>query len=232
MTTKPSVIFAAAVTVLVALTGCKTLEVPNYNGGSVGELETAPTRTAVLTAAQGVLYGTRDNGWRIKFAGQVGREGWDLDPTNQEAIQGPLVLLEPGRYYVVFLYNQWYQNIRLANVALDAVEVVTDMTAAEKEAVRGFLKTIQAWDFLMLAEVFDASGLPVDVDHAPGSTLAPVATKTQVYARINQLLDEAKTHLQAGGASFPFSLSPGFAGFTTPTTFLKFNRAVKARANT
>src|SRR5205823_3923781 len=35
----------------------------------------------------------------------------------------------------------------------------------------------------------------------------------------------------AGGSTFPFSLTPGFAGFTTPATFLKFNRAVKARAN-
>ena len=30
-------------------------------------------------------------------------------------------------------------------------------------------------------------------------------------------------------AAFPFSLPPGFAGFNTPATFIKFNRALRAR---
>ena len=216
---------------LVTPAACKTLEVQNFNGGSVGDLENSPTPTSVATAVQGLVYGTRDNGWRIKFAGMVGREGWDLDPTNQESVQGPMVLLEPGRYYVVFLYNPWYTNIRLANVALHATDAVAGMTAAEKEATKGFIKTIQAWDFLQLAEIFDVAGLPLDVDHAPGGTPAPIASKAEVYAHINQLLDEAKTHLQAGGATFPFTLTAGYAGFTAPADFLKFNRAVKAKAN-
>jgi len=45
------------------------------------------------------------------------------------------------------------------------------------------------------------------------------------------LLDEAKVHLLAGGASFPFILSSGFAGFDTPTSFIKFNRALAARVD-
>lgn len=220
----------AALAGLLAISGCQSLAEPNYNGGSVGELETAPTRTTVITAVQGVLSGTRENGWRVKFAGQIGREGWGLDPTNQESVQGPMVRLEPSRYYVTFLYTA-YANIRLANVTLHALDVLTGFTNAEKEATRGFLKSIQAWDLLQLAEVFDASGLPIDVDHAPGTELAPIASKAEVYARINQLLDEAKTHLQNGGAAFPFSLTPGFASFNTPLTFLRFNRAAKARAN-
>jgi hypothetical protein len=46
---------------------------------------------------------------------------------------------------------------------------------------------------------------------------------------VSKLLDEAQVHLAAGGAAFPFPLSSGYAGFNTPATFLKFNRAVKAR---
>ena len=39
-------------------------------------------------------------------------------------------------------------------------------------------------------------------------------------------LDQAKTHLQAAGTTaFPFQLGSGFIGFTTPATFLTFNRA-------
>jgi starch-binding outer membrane protein, SusD/RagB family len=43
------------------------------------------------------------------------------------------------------------------------------------------------------------------------------------------LLDEAKTELSVAGAAFPFSLPPGFSGFSGPATFIKFNRALRAR---
>lgn len=45
------------------------------------------------------------------------------------------------------------------------------------------------------------------------------------------LLNEAQTHLQAGGGAFPFTLSSGFDGFNAPATFLQFNRALKARVD-
>src|SRR5207245_167656 len=60
---------------------------------------------------------------------------------------------------------------------------------------------------------------------------APIASKANVYARIIQLLEEARTHLLAAGGAFPFTSNPGFAGFTTPATFLQFNRAIKARVD-
>jgi hypothetical protein len=49
--------------------------------------------------------------------------------------------------------------------------------------------------------------------------------------RIVQLLEEAATHLGAAGTRFPFSLGPGFVGFSTPATFRQFNRALKARVD-
>ena len=61
--------------------------------------------------------------------------------------------------------------------------------------------------------------------------LEPIASKDEVFAHIRQLLDEAKTHLLAGGDTFPFPLGSGFAGFDTPATFLKANRAIKARVD-
>jgi hypothetical protein len=35
--------------------------------------------------------------------------------------------------------------------------------------------------------------------------------------------------LQAGGSAFPFTVAPGFAGFSTPVTFQQFNRALAAK---
>jgi len=43
------------------------------------------------------------------------------------------------------------------------------------------------------------------------------------------LMDEALTQLNAGAGEFPFSFVEGFAGFDTPATFAKFNRALAAK---
>jgi hypothetical protein len=56
-----------------------------------------------------------------------------------------------------------------------------------------------------------------------------VAAACQGYTRAATLLDEARTHLNAAGAAFPFQLTTGFAGFNTPAAFLRFNRAIRAR---
>ena len=52
-----------------------------------------------------------------------------------------------------------------------------------------------------------------------------------MYAAILSYLDEAKTHLAAGGASFSFTMPDGWANFNTPAKFLLFNRAVRAWVN-
>jgi hypothetical protein len=54
-------------------------------------------------------------------------------------------------------------------------------------------------------------------------------TREEGYTRTAALFDEARTDLAAGGTAFPFTLTTGFAGFNTPATFARFNRALKAR---
>ena len=54
-------------------------------------------------------------------------------------------------------------------------------------------------------------------------------SEDQVYARIHQLLDEAQTHLSSAGSTFPFGLTSGYAGFSSPADFIQLNRALKAR---
>jgi hypothetical protein len=99
----------------------------------------------------------------------------------------------------------------------------------EKEGIRGVAKTIQALDLLLVINTRDALGAPIDVNLEPTAPPAPAVTKAEVFARIVQLLDEGSTHLQAAGETFSFGLSAGFAGFDTPATFLRFNRALRAR---
>jgi hypothetical protein len=77
----------------------------------------------------------------------------------------------------------------------------------------------------------DESGAAVDALESPNDDPPPIARKAEVYAAILSYLDEAKTHLDAGGASFSFTMPTGWATFNTPAKFLLFNRAVRAWVN-
>lgn len=220
----------------VAGAACGSLEVPDLNNPSNESLTQTPTRSGVLAAATGLLVGHRAgvsgaNGY-VSMMGVLGRESYVLDPADPRFVTEMLVApqLDPGS--AVFGGNFWaapYANIRNANTLLAALDGVAGMTDAEREATRGFAKTIQALDFLVIVNTRDTNGGPIDVSRPVNQTLAPIATKDELFAHIGQLLDDAKTHLAAGGATFPFPLSSGFAGFNTPAKFLQVNRAIQAR---
>ncbi len=224
----------------LAVAGCKDLAVPDLNNPGLGGLQNNPTRSGILTAATGLLIGSRAN-WGsqngpIAILGILGREGYNLDAADPRFVSslliGPLSGGEPA-----FGGNLWglhYANIRNANIVINAVNaIVVDpaagLTAEEKEGTLGFAKTIQALEFMMIALTRDSSGAPIDVDTDPTAAPAPIATRDQLYTHIENLLDSAFTHLTSLNARFPFALSAGFASFNTPATFAQFNRALRAR---
>ncbi len=222
---------------LIGAAGCTDLTVPDLNNPSLEELTQTPTKTSVGTAAQGLMIGTRAgignrNGY-VSLLGIIGRESYNFDIADPrfitEMLIGPLDGASPA-----FGGNLWgnpYANIRGANIILDAVDLVEDMTSEEKEATKGFTKTIKALDFLKIINVRDDNGAPIAVEAGLDEPPAPIVGKAEVFAFIVQLLDEAQGHLGSGGGAFPFTLSAGFAGFDTPSTFLQFNRALKARVD-
>ena len=225
----------AALVGLGLATGCKDLNVPNLNSPALDDLLNNPTRSKIATAATGLLIGTRagiaaQNGY-VSLLGIVGRESYNFDPADPrfvtEMMVGPLDGGSPA-----FGGNLWglpYRNILNANVVLAATDRVPAVSDPEKEAVRGFAKTIQAFDFLKVIVTRDANGAPIDVGIDLTAPPVAIVTKAAVFAHIVQLLDDAQTHLQAAGSAFPFPLPAGFAGFDTPSTFLQFNRALRAR---
>src|SRR5256885_17013457 len=82
---------------------------------------------------------------------------------------------------------------------------------------------------LLIIDTRDTLGAPVHVTHDFSAGPAGFVSRDSVYRFIVGLLDSAVTNLAAGGSVFPFAFPAGFSGFTTPTTFVKFNRALKAR---
>jgi hypothetical protein len=225
----------APVAALLMASGCRDLVVPDYNNTSIDDLQFNPTPVKIAQAAQGLLVGTRvqqgvQNGY-VSLLGIIGRESYNFDPADPRFITEMLIgPLDPGSpAFGANLFAFPYRNIRNANILLAAVDIVPLLSDAQKEAVRGFAKTIQALDYLYVINTRDDLGAPLDVNRGPLEEPAPLATKAEIFANIARLLDEGLTHLQAGGSVFPFELSPGFAGFDSTATFATFNRALKAR---
>jgi hypothetical protein len=219
-----------------ALAACgDDLFIPDYNNPSLEELETNPTRTAIITAAQGLLIGARNGiaaqtGY-VAHLGILGRESYTFDNSDPRYIDEMVAgTLDPGNGG--FGGSGWaprYANIRNANILLNALESVSGFEPEELEAIRGFAKTIQALDFLLVVNMRDTNGGVIDVNRPLDEEPGPFVTRDAMLAHVSDLLDEADAHLAGGGAAFPFRLSSGFAGFDDPASFRRFNRALKAR---
>jgi hypothetical protein len=222
----------AAIALLVCAS-CGDLTVPNYNNVSVDQLTGTPTRPGVAAAAQGLLRGTRNNvGEMVHWLGAFGREGYQMSSTGASlpgSVRDPLTGSNfPGG-------NLWadpYRNIRNAEFLLGSIDAVVGLNDLEKEAARGFVKTIQAYDFLQIIVTRDRFGAPIDVGGDPNGDPAPIASKAEVYAHIVKLLNEGQTHLQAAGTTaFPFLVHSGLRDFNTPARFVLLNRGLKARVD-
>jgi hypothetical protein len=226
----------AALVALMIVTGCgDDLLVPDYNNPSLEDLQNNPTPAAVSAAATGLLVAMRDeiddrNGY-ISLLGIVGRESYNFDGADPrfvtEMLEGQLNASSPA-----FGGNLWierYRNIRLGTIILNGLDRVASFTNEQKEATRGFVKTLQAHELLLLVNTRDVNGVALDFDREPTAAPAALSSRADGLTRVSQLLDEGRTHLLAGGSVFPFPLSSGFAEFNTPANFVKFNRALKAR---
>jgi starch-binding outer membrane protein, SusD/RagB family len=218
----------------LGLGGC-SLEVPDLNNPNLESLEETPTPSGVASACTGLLIGNRAGkatrtGYVLQL-GILGREAYSFDATDPRFVTELLAApaLDPGN--PTFGGNFWaqpYANIRNARTLLATLDPVAGLKTEEKEAVRGFAKTLQALEWLTLISTRDTNGAVIQESETLDKP-APIESKEAVLAHISTLLDEAKAHLAAGGEKFPFPLGGGYEGFDTPRTFLRFNRALKAR---
>ena len=220
---------------MIGLAGCNSdkLNVPNYNSPTVDALAKDPNgiqllATGILVSERGAIAGfTRD-------LGVFGREVYNYFTTDGRTVSNYLVglanpqRLDPGG----FASGQWngrFQNMKNAR-NLIAAATASNLSAVQKTAVQGFAKTWYAIDVLYLIQTRDTIGVPVEIPSTP-STPSAFVSRDSAYKYVIGLLDEAKTNLAAGGATFPFAMHSGFAGFDTPASFLRFNRAMAAKAN-
>jgi hypothetical protein len=209
---------------------CSNLDLENTNAPTVETLTEAPTKTILARAATGIFSNAyNDVATEIQFYALYGREGYNLlgnDPRETgEQIRGPA---DPtGRHAGVWI-NQ-YSAIRTINTYLTALPLATGMTTEEVQASSGFAKTMKAWHLHRLAIRTGELGIPLEVDQPLTAPPAPFVSFQAAMDAAAAVMNEGYTELQAGGTAFPFTVAPGYTGFSTPATFARFNRALAAK---
>lgn len=218
-----------AVAAMLALTACEAdLNVPDLNAPVAGS---DVTRSIVITNAQGLLVSVRDmTGQGIRPQGIWGRESYDLRPPEPRPYIDNLIGPRDPNSFNNIYFTTNYGAITDAISLLNSVDALGEsMTAAEKESIRGWAKTVEAFAYYQLAVHHPEFGAPLEPPENPLDSLSRIATQEELYDRSLALFDEAAGHLQAAGNSFPFQLTAGYEPFTTPASFLQVNRALKAR---
>ncbi|MDQ3136931.1 MAG: RagB/SusD family nutrient uptake outer membrane protein [Gemmatimonadota bacterium] len=204
----------------------------NTNPNSPDPIGANPSRGQVSAAANGMLIAIRQDVQDFALdVGILGREVLRIDPADPRFVTELLIsALDAGGD--AFGGDHWfdqYTAIRGGNLLLAALPTAEALTVAEQSAAAGFVRTIQAYSFLMVLTTHTQDSIPVDISTDITAPPAPFVSNAAAFDRVVNLLDQARTDLQAGGAAFPFALPSGFAGFDTPATFLQFNRGLRAR---
>lgn len=225
----------ALVAAAASLAACdsKQLDITNPNTPTVAAA--AADAQALQLQATGLLRQLRNGrGGYIFSMGRFGREMYIYTPQegrNTSAyLQGLTGLnkLDPAGFAVENWGTQ-YGNLRDIFNFKKTVAGSSVLTAEQKSAANGFVKTLEGLELLYVISTRDTIGAVVEIKQN-ASDLAPFVSRDSVYKYILNTLDDANTALAGGGAAFPFALHSGFAGFNTPANFAKFNRAIAARA--
>jgi len=226
---RSAVVALAALSGALLLSSCSNLDVPDTNSPTQGVLTETPTRSTLARTAVGIQTQTSlDIPAQIQQWGIYGRELYNLlgnDPRETgEEVSGPQ---DPGGRAGGEWANK-YAAIRTINTYLAALPK-GGLSEAEVSAAQGFANTLKAWYLHMLAVRSGPTGMPIDVDRPIDAEPAPFVSSQEAMEAASTLMDEALTQLNAGAGEFPFSFVEGFAGFDTPATFAKFNRALAAK---
>jgi hypothetical protein len=216
--------FAAAAAML-AMAGCKDLDVGNLNGASAEGLATAPTAQQLIAASQQLV-----NSWRstdnshASTLSKYGYERWSFRSSEPRGLTDVVTSPITGGFWS-------YGTVKNIRVLLDALPTIpsTAMSDAEKAGLRGWLKLNLAIQYEDMIQAHDQFGIVLDLPADPLTEVPVIASRTAAWDRVFTLIDEANTELATTGAVFPMKMSTGFTGYNTPATMVKLNRALKAR---
>ena len=222
---------------LVAIAACSTdrLNVPNYQNPTVGSITGDPVAALPLLAT-GVLRDDRATApGYVLGLGILGREVYNYTPTEGRNTSGWLTsdVNNNTSFGGGALWTGPYFTLRDIFNTSSVLESATSsqFSDPQKNAVRGFLHTTEAYSDLQLINTRNDLGMVVQVNNDPNQ-LSPFVTRDSAFNYIVGELNKAQTELTAAGTTaFPFTFHSGYSGFNAPATYVKFNRALAARVN-
>src|SRR5881628_1805327 len=172
----------AALTLMSALAvGACNFDLTNPN--SPPPIGPNATPDQVKSAAVGLLVALRVDVTRwVLNNGILGREGYRLDTADPrfttELLTGPL---DPSNN--AFGGGQWQPEYRTIASGYAILNVIgsAQIPDEQKDAVRGFVRTIQAVAFLNVLDAHTEDSIPVDVNRTVGQSLAPLVSNDSAY---------------------------------------------------
>ena len=215
-TIKNTMIKILPVVLVLFWTGCEDLDFPDPNNPTS---DTATIQSLITGAEAQMRSGF---GVWIRDLLVVGREAYYLEPADPrytgELLHGPV---DPGGF---LCYTPWAANYKVMK------NCETILNSAEADAgAKGVAQTLNAYCLMRVLAMTDENGARLNYDGDINNV--DVATKAQVLAEIESLLNDGHTNLGSAGDAFSFTLSSGFDGFNTPGTFKHFNRGLMARVS-
>jgi hypothetical protein len=214
----------------LSFTSCTLEGGESLNGASTSSISDDLSRGELPQAVSGVLSDMRTGlNTQIDVQSIFGREYYYFTSSDPR-FEGDVVTgnLDNNTFYVTTPWSSRYSAIKDINLALEGLANTTaDFSAEEIASVRGVLNTLKAHELLAVANAQYTNGMRLDV--ANPENLGPFVTYDEALTAINDLLSNAASDLASGGSSFPFSLTSGYTGFDTPSTFLQFNKGLNAR---
>lgn len=226
----------------LATTACSFFTVDDTidpNNPSVESVQTNASRIQINQLGVGVQSVMRNGLTNFyEVAGSIGREVYVLAST-ELTWTTELLGTTNGGLSATTLFNGYYadfaQTRRRAEIFRISAEKAAPgaLTDAEIQGIRGFVNTVKAHAMLNMLNMQYKNGIRLTFSdlYSPNDLLkpGPFTTYEAGLTEIRRLLDEGATQLAAGGTAFGFTITSGYAGFNTPATFLKFNRALAAR---
>lgn len=220
---------------LLGFSACNIDEILDPNGPSLEAIVNNASRSdlqLVVTGTESLL------GKQINFyyftTGIIGRDLYlftSADPRYTGEILGRAEsILDNAGFYGTRPYSGRYITVRNTNILLQAVAnnaTKLSLTPEEVNGYNGFAHAIQAYELHLALNMQYQNGIRVDV--ADPDHLGPFLTYEASLAAIQSLLGTAATELGAAGTSFPFTLSSGFTGFNSPSSFRQFVKGLQAR---
>ena len=196
---------------VMGLAACKDTAVPNFRSPQINP----ESPSGIQFLVTGVIANSRaDIGQDVLALSGMGREVGVFTTTDSRFItkwMGDGNVIPNSDFYGGGGWSAEFQNAKDAEAIIQDVPKVTPaILASDASLITGVMKTIEAYNMMLVAETRDTNGVPIFGFAAPPATPAPILCVKDVWKGIAAMLDSAEADLDAGTAgALPISLPPG-----------------------